>query len=110
MHRHFPVGTWTFLYNQFGDDLVVSAQTDTGRGCQTITGNFVSSTGGTNPFTGFYCPSTGRIIFARLRPTTQQLYIVFEGNLADRGKVDKMAGTYADFSGNNSESSWYATK
>ena len=58
------IGTWTIINGQAQDTLVISSQVDVGAKCGSLSGNLVNDAG-SNSVTGFYCGSTGRIIFVR---------------------------------------------
>jgi hypothetical protein len=103
------IGTWEIINGQAHDTLVISSQADTGRRCESLSGNLINDAG-SNPVTGFYCPPTGRIVFVRLR-TTGAVYQVYSGNLAEKGTIYRMAGTFADFSVDDlAEYGWSASK
>lgn len=105
-YPHSIVGNWYIIGNQSTGLMVISSQEGT-RPCRTITGRLVNDVV-SYPFTGFYYPSTGRIIFATLR--NGAVYQVYSGNTGYNRPTDRMAGTFADFSENQAEYPWSASK
>src|SRR5262245_56033838 len=85
-------GTWKIDGNQsVGESPVIFSQTPSVvSACAYISGTIAG-----DAITGFYCKSTGRIVFARFSaggPLAQ----VYQGMLADTGTTKRMAGTFAD--------------
>jgi hypothetical protein len=88
------VGTWRIRVNQDVEEFIIENQGVPGK-CKRILGHINVST--EPQLIGFYCPSTGRILFHHNNATTNATVRTFTGNVSDtvEGVSDKMAGTVA---------------
>ena len=85
------VGQWEGFSNL--SEITVSIQTQTLPGpCEAITGTMAFS-GGTDNIQGFYCPSSGRISFARNQPSGLTIQ-TYSGNVSDAASTEVIAGVF----------------
>lgn len=86
-HPASVAGTWTATANQTIGALVI-VQPASAATCKPISGTIFGSS-----IQGFYCPATGRIVFAR-RTAALVPFQLYGGNLARDGVVDRIGGTF----------------
>lgn len=97
-------GTWNLIANQSAGTLTITSQDDLGDGCPQIAGTIAGNIqfSGNTSIAGYYCPSTGRLAFARnfsdknASPFPFQIWV---GNVSDVGTAtspgpDRMGGTF----------------
>ena len=91
------------MLNQSAHTINISSQ-GTISWCKKIAGTI-----STDKIQGFYCPTTGRIVFLRIYAVSNDTSQVYDGNLAEVGATDRMGGTFAEMSWSG-EFSWIASK
>lgn len=86
-------GTWTIVGNQHAGLLRLSQSI--GGVCPAINGTIYPGTTVSHPVRGYYCPSTGRIAFAR-KNTAGVVIQTWVGNVSDvvAGAPHRMGGTF----------------
>jgi hypothetical protein len=96
-------GTWSVVANQSTGTLSIT-QSTTPLNCKAISGSIFGG-----PIQGFYCPSTGRIVFVRKNSNgiTVQYY---QGNLSQTGSTLRIGGSFSSLDASFGEYSFYATK
>lgn len=96
-------GNWSVVANQSSGTLTITQPTSN-LNCRPISGSIFS-----NPIQGFYCPSSGRIVFVRKTSSgvTTQYY---QGNLSQTGSTLRIGGSFSSLSDSYGEYSFYATK
>lgn len=80
-------GTWSVVGNQATGSLVIVQPSGSGT-CRAISGTIFGS-----PIEGFYCPPTGRVVFAR-RLASGVPFQLYEGYVGRDGAVDRIGGTF----------------
>jgi hypothetical protein len=80
-------GNWTVVGNQTVSTLNIT-QFVTGAACKPIAGTAFG-----NSIQGVYCPTTGRIVFAR-RNSSGVPFQIYEGTVSQDGAVDRIGGTF----------------
>ena len=87
---HVPVvtGTWAAQANQTTGSLVMTQLAST-RTCKPVTGTIFG-----NPIEGFYCPSVGRLVFAR-KTAGGTPFQFYEAHVSRDGTVDRIGGSFA---------------
>lgn len=80
-------GTWAATGNQTLGSLVITQTANTAV-CKPIIGSIFGSA-----IEGFYCPVTGRIVFAR-RTATGVPFQLYEGYVARDAAIDRIGGTF----------------
>ena len=95
---HVPVvtGTWAAQANQTTGSLVMT-QFISARTCKPVTGTIFG-----NPIEGFYCPSVGRLVFARKTSGSGSTpFQFYEAHVSRDGAIDRIGGSFAvwNFSG-----------
>ncbi|HEY9726737.1 MAG TPA: hypothetical protein V6D50_09850 [Chroococcales cyanobacterium] len=96
-------GNWSVFANQSSGALSITQPTST-LNCRPISGSIFG-----NPIQGFYCPTSGRIVFVRKNTSgiTTQYY---QGNLSQTGSTLRIGGSFSSIGGSYGEYSFYATK
>ena len=84
-------GTWSIVGNQHVGFLTLSQ--GVGTPCAPINGTIYPGTTVSHAVRGYYCPSTGRISFARKNPAGVVIQ-TWAGNLSDAGQPNRMGGTF----------------
>lgn len=97
-------GNWSVVANNSPGTMAINQPASTAP-CRPINGTIFG-----NPLRGFYCPSSGRIAFHRLRPG-QVVYQYYTGNLAmeNASQPARIGGNFSDLS-DPGEYSFFATK
>jgi hypothetical protein len=80
-------GTWSATGNQATGSLVIAQASSTAT-CKPISGTIFGST-----IEGFYCPATGRVVFAR-RLSSGIPFQLYQGQVARDAAVDRIGGTF----------------
>lgn len=76
------VGTWSGTSNLTSVNLTISTQKPAGH-CQTIGGSMQDAAGGlVDPVSGYYCPSSGAMVFMRSLPGSQSPFQVYSLSLS----------------------------
>ncbi|MCC5606736.1 hypothetical protein LC612_08035 [Nostoc sp. CHAB 5834] len=88
-------GSWSVVANQSVGSLVITQPTST-LNCQPISGTIFG-----NAIEGFYCPSSGRIAFAR-KSSNDFPYQYYQGNLSQTGSTLRIGGSFSAFLSNGS--------
>ena len=88
-------GVWNHVGNQSVGPLVIF-QFASAAVCKPITGSMF---GLANAVQGYYCPVTGRIVFARrqLLGGVMTPFQFYEGHVARDGVIDRIGGSFAVF-------------
>ena len=88
-------GNWSGVSNQTGVTLNI-IQFASAAVCKPIGGNMV---GVLNAIQGYYCPVTGRIVFARRAVIGGVLtpFQFYEGHVSRDGVIDRIGGSFAVF-------------
>jgi hypothetical protein len=86
-------GTWSIVGNQHAGFLTLSQ--GAGAPCAPINGTIYPGTSVSNAVRGYYCPSTGRLSFAR-KNTHGVVIQTWVGNVSDAvgGYPNRMGGTF----------------
>jgi hypothetical protein len=85
-HPASVAGTWAATANQSPGPLVI-VQPASGAVCKPISGTIFGS-----PIQGYYCPVTGRIVFAR-RTATGTPFQLYEGHVGRDAATDRIGGS-----------------
>jgi hypothetical protein len=88
-HPASVAGTWLAVGNQTTGGLVLS-QTASGAVCKPISGFIFAASNGVR---GFYCPPTGRIVFAR-HTSSGVPFQLYEGQVSRDGAIDRIGGSF----------------
>jgi hypothetical protein len=107
------MGTWNAVLNNTNARITIASQVGPAP-CPTIQGTIVETlSGAISNLRGFYCPTTGRIVFVRNSRATNDTSQIYSGSLNSVPAPDgftKMAGTFADISSGNGEWGFFAAK
>lgn len=91
-HPASVAGTWSAVGNQTLGNLVL-AQAVSAAICKPISGSIF-----TNRVQGFYCPPTGRIVFAR-HTSSGVPFQLYEGQVSRDGAIDRIGGSFMIWNG-----------
>lgn len=80
-------GVWSATANQTLGALVI-VQPASGAVCKPITGTIFG-----NSIQGYYCPATGRLVFAR-RTAAGVPFQLYEGHVARDAAIDRVGGSF----------------
>ena len=96
-HPPSIAGVWNAIGNTAGGALAIN-QFASAAVCKPITGSMF---GVANAVQGYYCPVTGRIVFARRALIGGVLTPIqfYEGHVSRDGVIDRMSGSFAVFNG-----------
>ncbi len=93
-HPASVAGTWSAVGNQTLGNLVIS-QAASAAVCKPIRGAIFAAA---TTIEGFYCPVTGRIVFAR-RTAGGVPFQLYEGQVSRDGAVDRIGGSFIIWNG-----------
>src|SRR4051812_5059620 len=88
-HPASVAGTWSAIGNQTVGRLVLS-QAASGAVCKPIAGFIFAAS---NAVRGFYCPPTGRMVFAR-HTSSGVPFQLYEGQVSRDGAIDRIGGSF----------------
>lgn len=96
-------GNWSVVASQTTGTLSITQPASTSN-CRSISGSIFG-----NPIQGFYCPTSGRLVFVRKNDSgiTFQYY---QGNLSQTGNTLRIGGSFSNLSQDFGEYSFYGTK
>jgi hypothetical protein len=96
-------GNWSVVANQTSGTLTIT-QPASNLNCRAISGTIFG-----NPIQGFYCPTSGRLVFVRKNANgiTTQYY---QGNLSQTGAALRIGGSFSSLNNTFGEYSFYGTK
>lgn len=87
---HPPVitGVWSLVANQSVGNIAIN-QLASAATCKPVTGNMFG-----NAIEGYYCPSTGRLVFAR-RTAAGVPFQLYQGYVSRDGAIDRIGGSFS---------------
>lgn len=96
-------GSWSVVGNQTSGTLSIT-QPASSLNCRPISGTIYGDS-----LQGFYCPSSGRIVFVR-KDTNGITFQHYQGNLSQSGTTLRIGGSFSSLNGAYGEYNFYATK
>lgn len=81
-------GTWSIVANQSAGSMTI-AQASSSAVCKPVTGSILGSS-----LEGYYCPSTGRLVFAR-KGSANIPFQFYEAHVSRDASVDRLGGSFA---------------